>query len=58
MASLSDVKNIVSQKFLDHVDKRMESFKCGAHDFAHVKRVANIALHIANKEEAKKPDDV
>ncbi len=56
MTSLSDVRKVVSQNFLDHISERMESFKCGAHDFAHVERVANVALHIANKEVAKNPD--
>ncbi len=55
-SSLSGVKAVVSQQFLDHIDNKMQAFKCGAHDFAHVQRVAGLALHIASKEVANKPD--
>ena len=56
MSSVVDARAMISQNMLDHIDSKMQSFKCGAHDFAHVQRVSSLALHIADKEKAKKPD--
>ena len=39
----------VSTRLHDFIRERMESFKCSAHDAAHVYRVANLTAQIAAK---------
>jgi uncharacterized protein len=43
---------VVPKKLLDFVEKHMKAMACGAHDVAHVHRVANLARMIALEEGA------
>ena len=47
---MEKVEGIVSKAFLEWVRSKMEAFKCGAHDFAHVERVCRVAGFICEKE--------
>ena len=48
--SMGKTKDFVSKEFLEWVDLKMASFKCGAHDYAHVERVRDVASLICKKE--------
>jgi uncharacterized protein len=52
-SSLSSSGRVVPPSVLEYVARHMTSFDCGAHDIAHVHRVANLAAKIAIAEECK-----
>lgn len=50
--SSKPMKPSVHADIIDYVKKCMKAFQCGAHDYHHVARVANVALKIAHEEKA------
>ena len=50
MSSTKSLKPHVHEDIINYVKKCMKAFECGAHDYHHVARVANLALKIAHEE--------